>query len=84
MPFPGVPILQANGVRVFAFSNVGTVASLSTPFQSILRSTRAAVGCGISMSSSFGRVELTYAVPTRYGPRDARRPVQFGLGLSFG
>ena len=84
LPFHMVPLLQENGVRVFAFGNIGTLTGLTVPWYSILQSTRSAVGCGLAMSSSFGRVELTYAVPLRYGPRDARKSVQFGLGFSFG
>lgn len=50
----------------------------------ILNSTRVSVGGGLSMGSPMGRCELTYAVPIRYGPRDARKSVQFGFGFTFG
>jgi len=50
----------------------------------ILQSTRVAVGGGVSVGSPMGRFEATYAVPLRYGPRDARKSVQFGFGFSFG
>jgi outer membrane protein assembly factor BamA len=49
----------------------------------VLRSTRASAGVGVS-TSALGpvRLELTYAVPLRYGPRDVRRAFQFGMGLN--
>jgi outer membrane protein assembly factor BamA len=50
----------------------------------ILHSTRVSIGGGLSIGSPMGRCELTYAVPIRYGPRDARKSVQFGFGFSFG
>ena len=50
----------------------------------ILNSTRVSIGGGLSIGSPMGRCELTYAVPIRYGPRDAMKSVQFGFGFSFG
>jgi outer membrane protein assembly factor BamA len=38
----------------------------------------------VSCGSPMGRFEATYAVPLRYGPRDARKSMQFGFGFSFG
>jgi outer membrane protein assembly factor BamA len=52
--------------------------------QAVLQSTRASVGVGIASSVMGPRVEATYAWPLRYGPRDARRHFQFGMGFSFG
>lgn len=50
----------------------------------IIGSSRLAVGGGVSVGLPMGRFETTYAVPLRYGPRDARKAVQFGFGFSFG
>lgn len=85
VPFPAVTFLRDNGVRCFGFANVGTVSGLDgIPLTSILQSTRASVGGGVSMATTFGRLEATYAMPLRYSPRDARKSVQIGLGFSFG
>ena len=85
IPFPGVQFLSGNGVRLFTFANAGTLTGLDgTPTSSIMKSTRASVGRGLVVGTPMGRLEATYAVPLRYGPRDARRSVQFGLGFSFG
>jgi len=85
VPFPSlIPALRDSGMRLFAFGNVGTLASSGTSFFSILRSTRTSVGCGVTMATPFGRMEATYAIPTRFGPRDARRSVQLGIGFVFG
>jgi outer membrane protein assembly factor BamA len=93
VPFPAVAFLRDNGVRCFGFANVGTVSGgglddagvgVVVPFLSILQSTRASVGGGVSMATAFGRLEATYATPLRYSPRDARKSVQIGLGFSFG
>lgn len=85
MPFPAIPFLHDNGVRLFGFGNVGTlVGSLDkTPLLAVLKSTRASVGGGVSVGTAFGRLEATYAWPLRYGPRDARKSVQIGLGFHF-
>ena len=93
MPFPTYfTQLQQSGARLFGFANAGTCVSAghSPPslgwsfWNQVLQSSRVAIGCGVSMASSMGRFEATYAVPLRYGPRDARKSVQFGFGFSFG
>eukprot|EP00536_Pseudo-nitzschia_multiseries_P004255 jgi/Psemu1/237487/estExt_Genewise1.C_700031 len=53
-------------------------------WKQIAQSTRTAVGVGVSGGTPLGRMEVTYAYPLRYGPRDARRNLQFGFGFSFG
>lgn len=94
-PFPTYfAALRGNGARLFGFANAGTcVISSASPligmdspetWRKILSSTRLAVGGGVSAGSPMGRFEATYAVPVRYGPRDARRSVQFGLSAQFG
>lgn len=50
----------------------------------IMQSSRIAVGGGVSLGLPMGRFEATYAVPIRFGPRDARKSLQFGFGFSFG
>ncbi|OEU19647.1 hypothetical protein FRACYDRAFT_182123 [Fragilariopsis cylindrus CCMP1102] len=95
---PPSGMLAEYGVRLFAFANAGTLVGLS-PFTNnynrlqqqqpvtwtqVAQSTRTAAGVGISGGTPMGRVEVTYAWPLRYGPRDARRNFQFGFGLSFG
>jgi len=85
VPFPTISFLKGTDLRLFGFANVGTLTPMTTSTVSnVLQSTRASVGGGVCMGSSFGRVEATYAVPLRIGPRDARKAVQFGLGFSFG
>ena len=85
MPFPG-NILSNFGLRLFGFANAGTLTGLSSAVNvnSFMRSTRVAVGGGISAATPMGRLEATYAVPLHYGPRDARRSVQAGIGFTFG
>ncbi|KAL9179934.1 hypothetical protein ACHAXT_007904 [Thalassiosira profunda] len=99
VPFPShFATLRQNGARIFGFANAGTCVSAS-PFggrssllgagcvplwSQILQSSRVSVGGGVSMGTPLGRCEVTYAVPVRYGPRDARKSVQFGFGFSFG
>ena len=81
------PYLNQYGLRFLAFGNVGTLAgSLATApsWTTIAKSSRASVGVGACVGTPMGRIELTYAWPMRYGPRDARKNVQFGLGFSFG
>jgi outer membrane protein assembly factor BamA len=79
-------IMRDYGVRVFGFCNAGTLVGTSegVPLQAIVNSTRTSVGAGISAATPMGRVEATYAWPLRYGPRDARRNLQFGFGFNFG
>ena len=95
VPFPtNLSTLRQNGARLFGFANAGTCVSASGlgahslvglgAWNQILQSTRLAVGGGVSVGSPMGRFEATYAVPIRYGPRDARKSVQFGFGFSFG
>ncbi len=93
VPFPSYfATLRQNGGRLFGFANAGTCVSVdpSVGFASlsacsrIMNSSRVAVGGGVSMGTPMGRFELTYAVPMRYGPKDARKHVQMGFGFSFG
>ena len=85
MPFPN-ETLSNNRVRLFGFANAGTLTGLDSAINmgSFFRSTRLAVGGGISAATPMGKLEATYAVPLRYGPRDARRSVQAGIGFTFG
>ena len=78
--------LQEFGVRLFGFANAGTLVGNpeGIPISTIVNSTRVAAGAGVSASTPMGRLELTYAWPLRYGPRDARRNLQFGFGFNFG
>ena len=93
IPFPSYfATIRQNGARLFGFCNTGTCVSVdpSVGFESlsacsrIINSSRVAVGAGVSMGTPMGRFELTYAVPMRYGQKDARKHVQMGFGLSFG
>jgi outer membrane protein insertion porin family len=79
-------MLAEYGVRLFSFANAGTLVGTTegVPLQAIVNSTRTAVGAGISAATPMGRCEATYAWPLRYGPRDARRNLQFGFGFHFG
>lgn len=96
---PPNQLLAEYGVRLFAFANAGTLVGLSPlnnyqyksvqnrqpiTWKQVAQSTRAAVGLGLSGGTPMGRLEVTYAYPLRYGPRDARRNFQFGFGFSFG
>lgn len=77
--------LDAYNIRLFGFGNVGTLAgSLQSNWRTIAQSSRASVGIGAMAALPMGRIEATYSKPLRYGPRDARQPLQFGLGFSFG
>jgi Omp85 superfamily domain len=77
--------LDAYNIRLFGFGNVGTLAgSLKSNWRTIAQSSRASVGIGATVALPMGRIEATYSKPLRYGPRDARQPLQFGLGFSFG
>lgn len=86
MPFPGNSSLSKNGVRLFGFANAGTLTTFENAMNltSFMNSTRTAVGGGLSVGTPMGRLEATYAVPLRYGPTDARRSVQAGVGFTFG
>ena len=91
-PFPScLSALRGNGARLFGFANAGTCVSASpliglgcsSVWNRALMSTRLAVGGGVSVGLPIGRLEATYAIPLRYGPRDARRSIQFGLSAQF-
>jgi outer membrane protein assembly factor BamA len=60
------------------------LTGMNVPLSAIALSTRASIGAGLSMGFGMGRLEATYAWPIRYGPRDARRALQFGFGLNIG
>lgn len=79
--------LAKYGIRFLAFGNTGTlvgsIASAPT-WTSIAKSSRASVGLGASVALPMGRFEATYAWPLRFGPRDVRKNVQFGIGFNFG
>jgi outer membrane protein assembly factor BamA len=79
-PVPVIP-----GARLFAFTNAGTLAgwSPSLNLSSLLKTTRISWGVGMSVGTPLGRVEGTYSIPIRFGPMDARRSVQLGVGLNF-
>jgi outer membrane protein assembly factor BamA len=79
-------LLREYGVRLFSFVNVGTLVGSpeGLPVSTIVNSTRVAAGAGISANTPMGRLEATYALPIRYGPRDAKRNLQFGFGFNFG
>jgi hypothetical protein len=83
---PPSGVLHDYGIRFFAFGNAGTLvgAHQQLTLMQIVQSTRTSAGFGISGGTPMGRVELTYAWPLRYGPRDARRNLQFGFGFSYG
>mmetsp|Transcript_2932 Transcript_2932/g.6926 ORF Transcript_2932/g.6926 Transcript_2932/m.6926 type:complete len:562 (-) Transcript_2932:46-1731(-) len=96
---PPNQILADYGVRLFTFANAGTLVGLSPlnnyqyrsvqdrqpiTWKQVAQSTRTSVGLGISGGTPMGRLEVTYAYPLRYGPRDARRNFQFGFGFSYG
>ncbi|CAB9510533.1 assembly machinery [Seminavis robusta] len=80
--------LDQYGIRLFGFANVGTLAgslaTLTASPSAVVKSSRVSAGVGASAALPMGRIEATYAWPIRYGPRDMRRNVQFGLGFSFG
>mmetsp|Transcript_26855 Transcript_26855/g.58934 ORF Transcript_26855/g.58934 Transcript_26855/m.58934 type:complete len:590 (-) Transcript_26855:73-1842(-) len=96
---PPNSLMDSYGIRFFGFWNAGTLVGLSPltcsnyhqyklpsipTWTQIAQSTRTAVGVGVSGGTPLGRMEVTYAYPLRYGPRDARRNLQFGFGFSFG
>lgn len=79
--------LNQHGLRFLVFGNLGTLAgslAAAPSWTTIIRSSRASVGVGACIGTPMGRAELTYSWPLRYGPRDARKNVQFGLGFTFG
>jgi outer membrane protein insertion porin family len=79
------PVLDDYGVRLFGFLNAGTLAGMTDiPVTALAKSTRVAAGAGISAATPMGRLEATYSWPLRYGPRDARRNLQFGFGFHSG
>lgn len=84
VPFPEISFLRDTDIRLFGFANAGTLTRMPSSFSHVMQSTRLAVGGGACMGSSFGRLEVTYAVPLRLGPRDARKAVQLGIGVRFG
>lgn len=79
--------LAKYGVRFMAFGNLGSltgsIASIPS-WAAVANSSRASVGLGVTAGLPMGRVEATYAWPLRFGPRDVRKNLQFGLGFSFG
>lgn len=77
------PIFSDLGVRWFGFVNAGTLSGYGVPLGALMKSTRMSLGGGACFASPFGRVEATYAVPLRYGPKDVRKQFQFGFGFSF-
>mmetsp|Transcript_15892 Transcript_15892/g.19396 ORF Transcript_15892/g.19396 Transcript_15892/m.19396 type:complete len:610 (+) Transcript_15892:52-1881(+) len=85
MPFPN-DFLSKQNVRLFGFANAGTLTGFESAMNvnAFIRSTRLSVGGGISAGTPIGRLEATYAIPLFYGPRDARRSVQAGIGFTFG
>ena len=86
--YASIPIepLQAYGnIRLFGFANAGTLMASTTALESLVKSTRVSAGGGISGAvPGMGRVELTYGIPLRYGPRDVQKSLQFGFGFTFG
>mmetsp|Transcript_21990 Transcript_21990/g.54338 ORF Transcript_21990/g.54338 Transcript_21990/m.54338 type:complete len:523 (-) Transcript_21990:181-1749(-) len=79
-------IFRNYGIQMFGFANAGTLVGTTDgiPLQAVLNSTRTSVGAGVAASTPMGKLEVTYAWPLRYGPRDVRRNVQFGFGFNFG
>jgi hypothetical protein len=89
VPSPLAAFLDPYGIRFLAFANAGTCIGnfgqgTAPVVSQILGSSRVSVGVGVVSSAMGPRVEATYAWPLRYGPRDARRHFQFGMGFSFG
>lgn len=86
VPFPGNDYLAKSGVRLFGFANAGTLTNFDSAMnlRSFINSSRIALGGGVSLGTNIGRLEATYSVPLRYGPRDARRTFQAGVGFTFG
>eukprot|EP00560_Eucampia_antarctica_P007741 CAMPEP_0197827158 /NCGR_PEP_ID=MMETSP1437-20131217/4005_1 /TAXON_ID=49252 ORGANISM="Eucampia antarctica, Strain CCMP1452" /NCGR_SAMPLE_ID=MMETSP1437 /ASSEMBLY_ACC=CAM_ASM_001096 /LENGTH=561 /DNA_ID=CAMNT_0043427903 /DNA_START=82 /DNA_END=1767 /DNA_ORIENTATION=+ len=82
IPFP---TLANTGIRLFSFVNAGALTNRPL---SLLATTRVSIGGGVSANlphvMNGARLEATYAIPLRYGHRDARRHVQAGMGFSIG
>jgi len=87
--------LVARHVRLFGFATAGTCCALPSSSNTtdaaaavapwdIFRSTRLSAGVGLATQAlGPARLELTYAWPLRYGPRDGRRRFQFGVSFSL-
>jgi len=77
-----IPV-HASGIRMFSFLNMGNLTNRPT---SLLSTTRLAIGAGLyaNLPHHGARMEATYAIPIRYGPNDARRRLQAGIGFSLG
>jgi len=84
IPFPFNRSLRDAGFRCMCFGNVGTLSGWGVPMIPLIRSTRASVGAGITLTTTMGKMEATYSFPLRYGPRDIRQQAQFGFGFVFG
>jgi outer membrane protein insertion porin family len=83
-PFPFNTTMKEAGLRFMCFVNTGTLSGWGVPVTSLIRSTRASVGTGVTLSTSMGKLEATYSIPLRYGPRDIRQQAQFGFGFVIG
>lgn len=85
-----VPFLSKlyDGIRLFCFINAGTLTGLDCHTDNyamvFLKSSRISFGGGVSIGTSIGRLEATYAIPYRFGGRDTQKFFQIGLGLNFG
>lgn len=88
------PFLDNFPLRAFVFGTVGTcVGSLRSAAaggdlfsiytaQTLWQASRASVGVGLATNVlGNNRLELTYAIPIRYGPMDHRRNFQVGMAL---
>jgi outer membrane protein assembly factor BamA len=84
VPIALTETLRASGLRATCFINAGTLSGLGVPYSTLLKSTRLAVGAGVTYGTKMGKLEMTYSVPLRYGSRDVRKAVQFGFGFAFG
>ena len=77
-----IPV-HSSGIRMFSFLNTGTLTNHHTK---LLSTTRVSIGAGLfwNLPQKGARIEATYAIPLRYGPKDARRRLQAGIGFSLG
>jgi hypothetical protein len=83
--FVNAGTVVGGGGGTMSSSSIVTKDSIQgLPFQAIVNSTRVSTGLGLSLGTPMGRLEATYAWPLRYGPRDARSNLQFGMGFHFG